>query len=81
MSVNNYLWIILCYLLLISSQKLLKKQKNLINLSFTINNNYTEKLLIPLISTLENSANNTIYHIFILVGEDFEKKMNYYFII
>jgi len=74
MSVNNYLWIILCYLLLISSQKLLKKRRNIINLSFTINNNYTEKLLIPLISTLENSANNTIYHIFILVGEDFEKK-------
>ena len=74
MSVNNYLWIILCYLLLISSQKLLKKRKKIINLSFTINNNYTEKLLIPLISTLENSGNNTIYHIFILVGEDFKKR-------
>ena len=58
----------------ISTKKLLNKQKKVINISFSITNEYTQILLVPLISLFENSDKNTIYYVYILVGENFEQK-------
>ena len=58
----------------ISTKKLLNKQKKIINISFSITNEYTQILLVPLISLFENSDKNTIYYVYILVGENFEQK-------
>ena len=73
---------ILLNILKVSSKKLLNKQKKFINLSFSIDNDYSDYLFIPLLSLLEKGYKNTIYYIYILVGEDFElinKNKLYYF--
>jgi len=72
----------ICLFLLISisfidSKRLSSKQKKIINISFSISNNYTENVLVPLISLFENSDNNTIYKVHILVGQNFTKE-NYH---
>ena len=64
--------LLLCFIF-ISAKKLFNKHKNRINLSFAINNKYIDILLIPLVSLFENSSINSIYHIYILVGKDFEE--------
>lgn len=58
----------------IYSKRLSNKQIKIINISFSINNNYTENILIPLISLFENSDKNTIYHVHILVGVTFKEE-------
>ena len=63
----------------IYSKRLSNKQIKIINISFSINNNYAENLLVPLISLFENANKNTIYHVHILVGESF-KEENYHFL-
>ena len=59
---------------LISPKKKINKRKNIINISFAINNNYSKLLLIPLISLLKNSNKNSIYYIHIMVGQEFEHR-------
>ena len=73
MNLKKCYYIIIGFLL-ISSKKLFNKQKKRINISFAINNNYTDLLLIPLVSLFENDNKNSIYHIYILIGEKFEQK-------
>ena len=73
MNLKAYLYIFLS-ISIISPKHLLNKKKNIINLSFAINNKYTEKLLVPLVSLFDNCYENSIYYIQILVGEDFEPK-------
>ena len=73
---NLKIYIHFLFFLLITPIKILHKQKNIINISFAIDNKYTHTLLVPLVSLLKNSDNNSIYHIYILVGETF-KQENY----
>ena len=70
--------LVICFLL-ISPIKIKNKRKKVINISFAINNNYTNLLLVPLISLFQNSHINNIYNIYILVGEEFTQT-NYQFL-
>lgn len=74
MNLKIILFYFIYLLILACSKKLTKKQKKIINISFAINNNYTYKFLIPVISLCENGNKDIIYHIHILVGENFEQK-------
>lgn len=67
-------YILFHLLKIISTKKLLNKQKKIINLSYAINNKYIDIIYISLVSLFENSDNNTIYNIYVLSGEDFEQK-------
>ena len=71
---NLKIYIHFLFFLLISPIKIFQKQKKIINISFAIDNKYTNTLLVPLVSLLKNSDNNSIYHIYILVGETFNEK-------
>jgi len=55
------------------SKRLSNKQKKFVNIAFSVNNKYINFLYISLISLLENSDKNTIYNIYIQVGEFFDK--------
>ena len=55
------------------TKRLSNKQKKYINIAFPVNNKYINFLYISLISLLENSDKNTIYNIYIQVGEMFDK--------
>ena len=54
-------------------KRLSNKQKKYINIAFPVNNKYINFLYISLISLLENSDKNTVYNIYIQVGERFDK--------
>ena len=68
----NFIFI-LCLLFSIH-KKLDNKQKKIINLAFALDNKYINYLHISLISLFENSNNNTIYNIYIQVGNKFDDK-------
>lgn len=68
------IYFLLFLLFLISPKKISNKQKKIINISFTINDQYMHDFFIPLVSLLKNSDKNTVYHIYILVGEYFPPK-------
>jgi len=55
------------------TKRLSNKQKKYINVAFPVNNKYINFLYISLISLLENSNKNTIYNVYIQVGEFFDK--------
>ena len=55
------------------TKRLSNKQKKYINIAFPVNNKYINFLYISLISLLENSDKNTVYNIYIQVGEMFDK--------
>ena len=61
------------YFLFCLPKKLSNKQKKIINLAFSTNNKYIEFLFTSLYSLLENSNINTVYFIFIQIGEEFEE--------
>jgi len=69
---KKYIYLLLSFLI-ISTKKLCNKQKKTINLSFSINNRFIDKLFVPLISLFNNSDYNTIYNIYILVGDNFNQ--------
>jgi hypothetical protein len=55
------------------TKRLSNKQKKYINIAFPVNNKYINFLYISLISLLENSDKNTIFNIYIQIGEMFDK--------
>lgn len=73
MNIKKFIYLLLLFSLFFA-KKISKKQKQIINISFAINNKYTYNILIPLISLCENGNKDTIYYIYILVGENFEQK-------
>ena len=53
------------------TKRLLNKQLKIINVSYSLNNKYINFFYTSLYSLLENSDKNTIYHIYIQVGDSF----------
>ena len=73
MNIKCLTFIIFCFIFS-NQQKIINKQKKIVNLAFAINNKFVNLLFISLYSLLENSDNNTIYNIFIQVKNNIVKE-------
>ena len=74
--INTIIIIILC-ILDVFPKRLSNKNKKIIYLSFSVTNKYINLLFTSLFSLLENSDKNTIYIIYLQIGEDFlENNLN-----
>ena len=75
MNLKKYFIFTVVFMFLSNQKRLSNKQKKIVNLAFSTNNNGIKLLYISLFSLLENSNNNTIYNIYIQVKNNFEKEL------